>query len=338
MHCGEEGQALNTMDKKREGRLSVTVPLISVIVPVYNVEKYLKKCLDSLRSQTMKEIEVIAIDDGSTDDSGSIVDDFASAPGIWPRFRVIHNHENLGLSATRNLGIDEAKSSWIMFVDGDDYVDPQFCKIPYEAAIENDADLVIFRYCEVKQGRIQQRRQHSPTGLVDTELATEYGTTVAWNKLYKRNLFSAIRYPVGRVYEDIAITHKIVFSAMHILMLKDTLYYHIIRDDSISQLHLETYKRDGFEFAFQRYNDLISYGLPSNKHETMLYSYALSFLAVAKPSKNKLYQKAVEVCNSIKGIPYALTFKKKIMLGAWKINKKMFYFICRIMKQNMAKI
>ena len=89
-------------------------PLISVIVPIYNVEKYVRKCLDSLKNQTMKQIEVICIDDGSTDESGRIAEEYKNEDG-WPRFRVIHT-ENRGLSAARNRGIDEAKSQWLMFV------------------------------------------------------------------------------------------------------------------------------------------------------------------------------------------------------------------------------
>ncbi len=98
-------------------------PLISVIVPIYNVEKYVRKCLDSLKNQTMKQIEVICIDDGSTDESGRIAEEYKSED--WPKFRVIHT-ENRGLSAARNCGIDEALADWIMFVDSDDWVESEF--------------------------------------------------------------------------------------------------------------------------------------------------------------------------------------------------------------------
>lgn len=125
-------------------------PLISVIVPIYNVEKYVRKCLDSLVAQTLREIEVICIDDGSTDRSGEIADEIARDDA---RFRVIHT-ENRGLSAARNRGIDEARSQWLMFVDSDDWVSPEFCRVPYEAAIEYGADLVIFGAYVVKREKI----------------------------------------------------------------------------------------------------------------------------------------------------------------------------------------
>ena len=117
--------------------------LFSVIVPIYNVASYVRKCLDSLKNQTMKEIEVICIDDGSTDESGRIADEYKS--NNFPVFRVIHT-DNRGLSAARNRGIDEARADWLMFVDSDDWVDERFCEIPYKAAIKNRADMVIFNH------------------------------------------------------------------------------------------------------------------------------------------------------------------------------------------------
>ena len=116
-------------------------PLISVIVPIYNVAPYIRKCLDSLKRQTMKEIEVICIDDGSTDESGKIAEEYESQE--WPVFRIIHT-ENRGLSAARNRGIDEAQADWLMFVDSDDWVSNEFCRTPYEVAIKYNSDLIVF--------------------------------------------------------------------------------------------------------------------------------------------------------------------------------------------------
>ena len=309
--------------------------MISVIVPVYNVEKYIRKCLESLKDQTFQDAEFVIVDDGSTDGSGAIADEY----GDDPRFRIIHTNENRGLSAARNTGIDEARGDWLMFVDSDDWVDRKFCEIPYKAAEESGADLVIFGSCEVEHGRARVRkRQCVPAGLTDAGTAVEYGDTFAWNKLYKYDLFSDIRYPVGKVYEDIAVTHKIVFKAERILMLEETLYYHVKRKESISQMPLAENKRNGFEFALQRYNDLNSYGLPSERHVSTLYSYALSFLALTPPCADELYHKAEEICDSIKGIPNGLTIKKQIMLLAWKIHKNLFFLLCRMMRQNVVRV
>ncbi len=157
-------------------------PLISVIVPIYDVEKYVRKCLESLRNQTMREIEVICIDDGSTDRSGLIADEFAKEDA---RFRVIHT-ANRGLSAARNRGIDEASAQWIMFVDSDDWVDSRYCEIPWRAKEEYDADLVCFRsYKVTRYGRIKKpKNTNSPTGIVDEMTAHTFAGWTVWGRLY----------------------------------------------------------------------------------------------------------------------------------------------------------
>ena len=115
-------------------------PLISVIVPIYNVAPYLRACLDSLAAQTMKEIEIVMIDDGSTDGSGAIADEYVSSS--FPIFRVIHT-ANGGVSAARNRGIDEARGEWIMFVDGDDWIDADMCEQMLEPGVRENVDLVM---------------------------------------------------------------------------------------------------------------------------------------------------------------------------------------------------
>ena len=139
---------------ERRESLNAAAPLISVIVPIYNVERYVRKCLDSLKGQTLKQIEVICIDDGSTDGSGKIADEYVSEE--FPIFRVIHT-ENRGLSAARNRGIDESRADWLMFVDSDDWVDRDFCRVPYETAVRENADLVIFNGSNVKRGRKKRK-------------------------------------------------------------------------------------------------------------------------------------------------------------------------------------
>jgi glycosyltransferase involved in cell wall biosynthesis len=163
-------------------------PLISVIVPIYNVEKYVRKCLDSLLHQTLKQIEIICIDDGSTDGSGAVAEEYRSDE--YPIFRIIHT-ENSGLSAARNRGIAEAQAEWLMFVDSDDWVEYEFCEIPWIAAKEYLADLVIFNSRIIKNNK-RINKQSIPSqhyGLVSHESAIEFGDVVAWNKLYKHSLF-----------------------------------------------------------------------------------------------------------------------------------------------------
>lgn len=300
-------------------------PLISVIVPMYNVAPYVRKCLDSLRGQTMKEIEVICVDDGSTDGSGEIAEKYKS--NGWPRFSVIHT-ENRGLSAARNRGIDEAKAEWVMFVDSDDWVELDFCEIPYKTVVENEADMVIFRANENKI-----IHKVLPTGVVDAETAVRYGDGYAWNKLYNIKLFDDIKYPVGKVYEDLAVTHKLIFAAQRIISIPNVLLHHIYRKGSLSQSKAAKNKREGFISALQRTRDLEAYGCDKATYISTLVSYALGFLARSDQNEDPVFLQAEQVLDSIRELPSDLSWQKKIMLSVWKIDNRLFHFICRISGQ-----
>lgn len=299
-------------------------PLISVIVPIYNVEKYVRKCLDSLKAQTMKQIEVICIDDGSTDNSGRIADEYRSDE--WPKFKVIHT-ENKGLSAARNCGIDEALAEWIMFVDSDDWVDERFCEIPYHAMIENKADMTIFGIYNVKDGRIKDWFKNDiPTGMIDELTAHEYGTVFVWNKLYKRKLFGICKFPEGKVAEDIALTHKLVHLSKAILFVPEPLYYHLYRKDSISNTHTISVQIDKFISSEQRFGDLLSYGVPKEKIEADLCASAMGFLVNTKPGNTELHVRAFNIMNSMEVVSSSFTKQQKCLLHIWKRNRKIFNF------------
>lgn len=308
--------------------LAEVLPLISVIVPIYNVERYVRKCLDSLKGQTLREIEVICIDDGSTDGSGRIADEYASSE--FPIFRVIHT-ENRGLSAARNRGIDEATAPWIMFVDSDDWVSPDFCRIPYEAAIENQADLVIFDSYSFKHGRIKKpRKSEAPVGLIDEFTAHEYGDVVVWNKLYRAFLFDRIRYPEGHVHEDVATTHKVVHLAQNIIRVQNHLYFNQFRRDSICNTHTIANRQDGEMAVFERNVDLLTYGYPEKKQTDLLCSLAIWYLTRHTPCDDDQYKKAADILDSINEIPKRISLKQKIAFLTWKADKRLFYLLCGV--------
>ena len=316
------------MEKPEERDNRNAAPLISVIVPIYNVEKYIRKCLDSLKGQTLREIEIICIDDGSTDGSGRIADEYVSQE--WPRFRVFHT-ENRGLSAARNRGIDEAETDWIMFVDSDDWVSEDFCRLPYEAACKYEADLVIFRSCNVNRGKanIPQKSDIS-SELIDEYTAHKQESVVAWNKLYKAFLFANIRYPEGHVDEDLAITHRLVHEARKILKIHTILYYKNNRRNSISHLHTGRQKEDNFIFCLERQNELQKWGFPIETINPRLCSAALGFLAYTPYSEDQLHMKAEEIINSVDRFPNTYPVLKRVALTVWKIDKKMFFFCSRL--------
>ena len=322
-------------------------PLSSVIVPVYNVEPYIRKCLNSLKRQTMKQIEVICIDDGSTDNSGAIAEMYSSFE--WPIFRCIHT-QNHGLSAARNVGIDAAQSDWLMFVDSDDWVEPEFCEKPYNTAMEFDADLVVFDRRPVTDKRIKDNRskrkqddKYKKTikklssntwmkGVVSQETAMKSGGNIAWNKLYHRSLFNTVRYPEGRVFEDIATTYKLVFQAHRIAMIPDVLIDHVYRENSISNTISEKNVKDGFLSMLELYEFMQKKNCQVEENRKILWNTAMRYLMVAAASSKKERDtaliKAERIVGSIGKAPKGWPIKRRLMLLTWKNNKQLFHWIC----------
>ena len=303
--------------------------MISVIVPIYNVEPYLKKCLDSLAAQTFHDVEFILVDDGSTDRSGQIADEYLDS-----RFKVFHT-ENRGLSAARNYGIDNSDGEWIMFLDGDDFVSPEFCEIPYRHAILNNADIVIFRAYNVKKQTIKKTsKKNWPNGIQNAETAVDCGRNVVWNKLYNRRLFDAIRFPSGRAAEDTATTYKLIYEANRIVFIENYLYYYIIRGNSLSHSKIKNSYVDVFLFAYERFENLIKLGYPYDKAKTMLISKAVSLIAIPDLYGTDVYHKAETLLDGLPAIPDDLPKKKRIALFVWRKNKKLFRYTCNIFFKN----
>ena len=295
------------------------VPLVSVIVPIYNVEPYLRKCLDSLKNQTMKEIEVICIDDGSTDSSGVIADEYIAEHEVWPKFTVIHT-EHKGLSAARNKGIEESCSEYLMFVDSDDWVDNEFCRIPYETAVEYNADMVIFQYYDTKEsGRIRRKKQvKAPMGRIDHEGAIDFCGTASWRRLVKKVLFDDVLYPEGHVFEDFFIMHRLVYKTTCIVNLSDRLYYYRFRKGSIC--HSITGENDRFMLSKHRYHELITFGYPERKARRQLLGAALRCCGRIQNCDSDEYCEAKRIVRSTK-IPEQLSMKEKVMIVLFKSNE-----------------
>lgn len=306
-------------------------PRISVIVPIYNVENYVRQCLDSLLHQTMKEIEVICIDDGSTDSSRKIVEEYVG-PHEGVMVRVIHT-ENRGLSAARNRGIDVAKADWLMFVDGDDWVSPGFCREPYEAALENKADMVIFgTYHTSEGGRIKRlNRSKERSGVVRAEDVIM--NSVAWNKIYKRVLFNEIRYPEGHVFEDIATTHKLIIKAKRIYRYGKKLYYYRKRKGSISFTSMN--RSDLYCSKRDRYRDLVTLGYSISKAQASYQAAALSYCGQAVSSEDPLYKEATKIVEKIQGVPDEFNKKQIAKLLLWRTNRDLYREVYRMLGRRM---
>ena len=210
---------------------------VSVIVPVYNVEKYLTECIDSIVKQTFEDLEIILVDDGSTDTSGNLCDDWAKRD---PRIKVLHK-KNGGLSSARNAGLDVAKGQYISFVDSDDKIDKNFIKFLFNDIKDTNSDIACCNYYSFdlngrfKQGKSFQKRIVL-TSIEGKEklLMENYYKCYAWNKLYKYELFNNIRYPVGKLFEDIDTTYELFNKSNQISYRSTPLYYYRQRDNSIT--------------------------------------------------------------------------------------------------------
>lgn len=200
----------------------ISQPLVSVIVPVYKVEDVLERCLDSLCRQSLLDIEIILVDDASPDRCGKICEQYAARD---ERFRVIHHSKNRGLSVARNTEISHASADYLMFVDSDDWVHENFCKLPYECAVQQQADLVLFCFQSIdKNGSpgLKMKADNQGSGKLTRMEAIELMLYkiwfAAWNKLYRRILFQTVSYPEGYFYEDVGTTYKLVLLADTILL------------------------------------------------------------------------------------------------------------------------
>lgn len=211
---------------------------ISVVVPVYNVEKFLKKCIDSILEQDFKEYELILINDGSTDSSFKIAKSYSDSR------IVLINKENEGLSATRNLGINIAKGEYILHIDSDDWIEPNYLSALYNTAIVEKADIVIADYYIDYEGKLAIYRQvgrgkwkSDSISCVKKIIAGEINPSV-WNKLIKRNLYidKNIQHPVKISYgEDLAVTPRLLYYAKKIVKINKAFVHYRQNPTSITK-------------------------------------------------------------------------------------------------------
>lgn len=209
-------------------------PKVSLVVPVYNVEKYIEECLNSVINQSYDNYEVILVDDGSTDRSGIICDNFARAKS---NVKVVHQN-NQGLSGARNCGVKVSNGEYITFVDSDDLISNDYIKILTEG-IQGDTDVVIAKIVKffsvipkIRPNEIKIYKLNTVEALIDLCNQKKFGNS-ACAKLYKRNLVEKYPYPIGKYYEDLATTHKIIGAANSIVFIDRVVYYYRQRHDSI---------------------------------------------------------------------------------------------------------
>ncbi len=255
------------------------MPEISVIVPVYKVEPFIHRCIDRILTQTYRDFELILVDDGSPDQCGAICDEYAEKDD---RIIVIHQ-SNQGLSAARNAGIDYlfsgSSSQWICFVDSDDYVHPMYLEALHKSVVESGLDVGACDFINSGDFNYEMTEEGIAWKYYDAEtffFEWQRVFNLAWGKIYKKNCFKEIRYPVGKVHEDMFVTYKIIFEHEGVAYIPQSLYFYYHNPDGIMRSDW-TPKRMA---AFDGYEEEISYFCALGKEtiteyilKRMLYLY-----------------------------------------------------------------
>ena len=211
---------------------------ISLIIPVYNVSNYLPRLMETVLSQTLKDLEVILVDDGSSDDSGRICDGYAAND---PRVKVIHK-SNSSVSDARNAGIESSSGEYLVFADGDDYLSEDYVEYLLSLCISNDADMSCCAWNTDQNGRLNtcSYRKNEPgvyrgnNEAMRAMLTTRLLSSSVWGKMFKRKLFDSVRFPEGcNYYEDDATMYRLVANADSVAIGGDPKYFYTLRDDSM---------------------------------------------------------------------------------------------------------
>ena len=259
---------------------------ITVIVPVYNVEHYLDKCLDSVIKQTYKNIEIIVVNDGSTDNSGEICQEYAQKDN-----RIVYiEKENGGLSDARNAGLDQMTGSYVTFVDSDDWIEQDYVETLYQKITEYQADIAIGNYYSFDEersvflfhilGDSYYEKAHDNVSifenLYENQEMRSFALISAWGKLYKARLFEQLRFDIGKLGEDGYLNKKVYLLSEKVIYLNKGLYAYRIRKGSLSRIWTEKWMHALVDAMSERITLLANMGYPLEKH-LAIYRQMLEF-------------------------------------------------------------
>lgn len=281
------------------------LPKISIIVPVYNVEKFLPICLDSIINQSYSNLEIIVVDDGAKDSSGAICDEYTKKDN---RIVVLHK-QNGGLSDARNYGMQFMTGDYIAFIDSDDYVHPDYISTLHKNLVLNDADISICNFKKVEEGEephivenTDEVYVYNTSDSLKQLLCGKYSIqfTIACGKLFKRYIFDDIRFPKGKHYEDSATDHLWYAKAKKTVYCNRALYYYLQREGSIksSERFQDT---DMLDAAIEKLNFLKEWNGGYYKNEGYA-GYVSCCLGIYPRLAEKLYDKKVFIITDLKKV------------------------------------
>ena len=277
-------------------------PLISVMLPIYNVELFLEKSINSILNQTYKNIEVILVDDGSTDNSPKICDKFAKKD---ERIRVIHK-KNGGVSDARNKCLDTAKGEYLTFIDPDDYVSTDYIEYLYKLILKYKTRMSSCGHY-ICYGEKQIVKKSAGTYKVtkidalDDILYDKEIDIAAWGKLYEASLFKNIRYPKGKLFEDTATTYKLFDLCDYIAVGKECKYYYIMRDNSITNKSFNPNKMD-LIYLTEEMNEYLNSkydGLREACNRRLMWAYLSTYTKIVYTDKKDFIKEKEFIKNYI---------------------------------------
>lgn len=316
--------------------------VVSVIVPIYNVEKYLSKCIDSILRQTYMELEIILIDDGSPDHCPHICDDYSN---IDARIIVIHQ-KNQGLSGARNAGIQVATGDYLMFVDSDDYIELTMIEEMLKYAIENECSLVACgRTYVYENGNRIQKTKEQINYIFDFKDALKEMNSYdlfdmsAWGKLYKKDLWNDMRFPVGKLSEDFFVMYRIIEMAQQVGFMAKPFYNYLQRKNSISKNRkinedfIEA-ARYQMEFLDSTYPELSDMGHVAYASAVLtVYDLYIKNSVVCPQEKLNCFKEVVQKNLKYLDTYSSVSFQKKFQLKLFLLNAYLYRIIFKLYRR-----
>ena len=326
-------------------------PLITVIVPIYNVEKYLDKCVESILNQTYKNLEIILVDDGSPDNCPKMCDDLAKKDS---RIKVIHK-ENGGLSSARNAGLDVMTGEYVIFIDSDDYFELNALEVLYNAVVDNNCDMAVGRYVMVYDNEpdkteftdkvyLYTNSEYIKSFSIGLNNRSSVNMIISCCKLCKKNVFSDVRFPLNKIHEDEFVIHKICYNCNKIVLVDECLYYYVQRTDSIMSNKTINSVRDYAEAMFNRTEFILHNSYDADAVNAVLFyvmSYIVRWYFYIKYDYNenelagqlkKYYKKIYKI--AIKNKIYTESYykKNKNLFDSFYLNEYLFRIVRKIKK------
>ena len=276
---------------------------VSVILPIYNCEQFLDKCIESVATQTYKNLEIICVNDGSTDESLSICEKWKQKDGRI----IIVNKDNGGLSSARNEGLKRVSGELVCFVDADDYLESSMIEKLYNNMNKTNSDISMCSffmedekgdmYCECPEMEEMTYSNIEFLSLLSSIRQDRY--VVAWNKLYKFRLFDEIKFPVGKIHEDQFVAHKLFFKANKISTISEKLYHYVVHENSLSHMKNPIRHFDDIDALFDR----IEFYQQKNLSE-LIADVEQTMARLFKFYKNKSYAYGQLTKNEVKTIKF----------------------------------